>query len=116
MASEEETIKLNDEKKLKLIEFYKENKELWTTNFSRTSRNLKKSKLHEHFEGKFQLETLEKAFHGLKSSFLRELKSFRKEIYQKGNGSSMIVCYFLKKSKKLPPTLRMSLQLSKDRP
>ena len=77
MASEEETIKLNDEEKLKPIEFYKENKELWTTNFSRTSRNLKKSKLHEHFEGKFQLETLEKAFHGLKASFLREFKTFQ---------------------------------------
>ena len=77
MASEEETIKLNDEERLKLNEFYKENKELWTTNFSRTSRNLKKSKLHEHFEGKFQLETLEKAFHGLKASFLREFKKFQ---------------------------------------
>ena len=62
MASEEETIKLNDEEKLKLTEFYKENKELWTTNFSRTSRNLKKSKLYEHFEGNSSLKRWRKHF------------------------------------------------------
>ena len=77
MASQEDTVKLSDDEKLKLIKFYKENKELWGTNVSRTLRNLKKSKLLEHFEGKFQLETLEKAFHGLKASFLREFKKFQ---------------------------------------
>ena len=43
MSSLEEHNKLTDEKKLKLIEFYKENSELWVTEgITRTQKALKK--------------------------------------------------------------------------
>ena len=111
MASEEETIKLNDEGKLKLIEFYKKNKELWTTNFSRTSRNLKKSKLNGHFEGKFQLETLEKAFHGLKASFLREFKKFQEGNLPKRKWKFYDSVLFLKEEQTTPTNTKNVLSV-----
>ena len=43
MSSLEERNKLTDEEKLKLIEFYKENSELWVTEgITRTQKALKK--------------------------------------------------------------------------
>ena len=78
MASQEET-KLSDEEKCKLIEFYKKkNPELWVVNqgISRSQKSLKKDELLNEFEGKFQIESLEKAFHGLWTSFLREFKKY----------------------------------------
>ena len=78
MASQEET-KLSDEEKYKLIEFYKKNPELWVVNqgISRSQKSLKKDELLNEFEGKFQIESLEKAFHGLRTSFLREFKKYK---------------------------------------
>ena len=78
MASQEET-KLSDEEKYKLIEFYKKNPELWVVNqgISRGQKSLKKDELLNEFEGKFQIESLEKAFHGLPTSFLREFKKYK---------------------------------------
>ena len=43
MSSEEEHNKLTDEEKFKLIEFYKENRELWVTQeITRSQKALKK--------------------------------------------------------------------------
>ena len=74
-----------DEEKFKLIEFYKHNPELWVTNqgISRSQRALKKVELFHAFEGKFQIDWLEKTFHGLRSSFLREFKKTKEEKYSK---------------------------------
>ena len=79
MASQDKT-KLSDEEKYKLIEFYKKNPQLWVVNqgISRSQKSLKKDELLNEFEGKFQIESLEKAFHGLRASFLREFKKYKK--------------------------------------
>ena len=45
---------------------------------SRSQKSLKKDELLNEFEGKFQIESLEKAFHGLRASFLREFKKYKK--------------------------------------
>ena len=52
----------------------KDSNELWVTNqgITRSQRMLKKEELVKDFEKKFSVEILEKAFHGLGSSFLRE--------------------------------------------
>ena len=96
MASQEET-KLSDEEKYKLIEFYKKNPELWVVNqgISRSQKSLKKDELLNEFEGKFQIELFEKAFHGLRTS----LKNTKKETYPKNHGSFIKVCFFSKKNK-----------------
>ena len=72
--------KLTDEEKVILLAFYKENNELWLTQgITRSQKARKKEELVEEFEGKFSLETLEKAFHSLKASFLREHKKYEKD-------------------------------------
>ena len=43
---------------------------------SRSQKSLKKDELLNEFEGKFQIESLEKVFHGLRTSFLREFKKY----------------------------------------
>ena len=100
MASQEET-KLSDEEKYKLIEFYKKNPELWVVNhgISRSQKSLKKDELLNEFEGKFQIESLEKAFHGLRTSFLREFKKYKEGNLPKNHGSFIKVCFFSKKNK-----------------
>ena len=69
-----------NEEKFKLIEFYKENSELWLTQGIRRSQKAqKKEELVEEFDRKFSIEILEKAFHALGASFLREHKKYQKE-------------------------------------
>ena len=79
MASQEENTKLTDVGKFKLIDFYRENPDLWVTNqgVSRTKKLLKKEELVKEFDGKFSIEILEKVFHGLRASYLREHKKYK---------------------------------------
>ena len=79
MASQEENAKLTDVEKFKLIHFYRENPDLWVTNqgVSRTKKLLKKEELVKEFDGKFSIEILEKVFHGLRASYLREHKKYK---------------------------------------
>ena len=80
MSSQEEHNKLTDEEKLKLIEFYEENSELWVTQgITRSQKALKKEELVEEFDRKFLIEILEKAFHAVRASFLRDHKKYQKE-------------------------------------
>ena len=44
---------------------------------SRSQKSLKKDELLKELEGKFQIELLEKVFHGLRTSFLREFKKYK---------------------------------------
>ena len=77
MADEQ---KLTDAEKVKLLAFYKENNELWVTQgVTRSQKAMKKEELVEEFEGKFPIEILEKAFHSLRASFLREYKKYEKD-------------------------------------
>ena len=71
MSSQKESNKLSDDEKFELIEFYKDNKELWVTNqeITRSQRALKEE-LAEDFENNFSTEILKKVFHGLRASFL----------------------------------------------
>ena len=69
MSSQEEHI--IDKEKFKLIEFYKENSELWVTQgITASQKALKKEELVEEFDRKFSIEILEKAFHASRASFL----------------------------------------------
>ena len=80
MSSQEEHSKLTDEEKLKLIELYKENSELWVTQgITRSQKALKKEELVEEFDRKFLTEILGKAFYAVRPSFLREHKNYQKE-------------------------------------
>ena len=80
MSSQEEHNKLTDKKKFKLIEFYKENGELWVTQgITRSQKALKKENLVAEFDKKFSIEILEKAFHALRASFLRDQEKYQKE-------------------------------------
>ena len=69
--------KLSDEEKKVLIKFYKENPALW--NFSdpyyknKVQRSLIKTKLLTAFENKYTEDVLEKIFHSLRTSMLREV-------------------------------------------
>ena len=44
---------------------------------SRTKKLLKKEELVKEFDGKFSIEILEKVFHGLRASYLREHKKYK---------------------------------------
>ena len=80
MSSQEEHNNLTDEEKFKLIEFYKENSELWVTQeITKSQKALEKEELVEKFDRKFSVEILEKAFHALRASFLREHEKYQKE-------------------------------------
>ena len=80
MSSQEEHNKLTDEEKFKLIEFYKENSELWfTQGITWSQKALKKEELVEEFDRKFLIKILKKYFHALRASFLREHKKYQKE-------------------------------------
>jgi len=77
MASEQ---KLNDDEKVRLITFYKENQELWVVKgITRSEKIQKKEELVDEFEGKFTIETLEKVFHILKTNFQREYNKYEKD-------------------------------------
>ena len=80
ISSQEEHNKLTGEEKFKLIEFYKENSELWVPQgITRSQKALEKEELVEEFHVKFSVEILEKAFYTLRASFLRENKKYQKE-------------------------------------
>ena len=80
MSSQEVHNKLTDEEKFKLIEFYKEGSELRVTQeITRSQKALKKEELVEEFNRKFSVKVMEKAFHELRASFLREHKKYQKE-------------------------------------
>ena len=77
MFSQEEHNKLTDKEKFKLIEFYKENSELWVTQrITGNQKALKKEELVEEFDRRFSIEILEKVFLALRASFLREHKKY----------------------------------------
>ena len=100
MASQEENTKLTDVEKFKLIDFCRENPDLWVTNqgVSRTKKLLKKEELVKEFDGKFSIEILEKVFHGLRASYLREHKKYKDgNLPKKIHGSFMRVCCSLVK-------------------
>ena len=116
MASEEETRKLNDEEKFKLIEFYKENPELWVTNqgVNRAQRTLKKNELIEHFGEGFGIELLENVFMDCEQVFSESIKNIKREMYLKKGGNFMTACYFLKKSEQ-SQAKKLSLQPMNER-
>ena len=75
MASPEQ--KLTDDEKFKLLEFYKENRELWVSHgVPKTLKIVKKDELVAEFQGKFTIEALERTFHSLKAGFTRESKKY----------------------------------------
>ena len=80
-------VRLNDEEKKKLIEYYRNNKELWDKsdqNYNNKSRRtLMKNGLVQEFEGKFSEEQLEKTFHSLRTSFMREVKKISSGVESK---------------------------------
>ena len=49
------------------------------TGDNKKPKNVKKEELVEEFDRKFSIEILEKAFHALRASFLRERKKYQKE-------------------------------------
>ena len=54
--------------------------ELWVTQgVTRSQKAMKKEELVEEFEGKLPIEILEKAFHSLRESFLREYRKYEKD-------------------------------------
>lgn len=59
MSQQKESNKLSDDEKFELIEFYKDNKELWVTNqeITRSQRALKEE-LAEDFENNFSTEII----------------------------------------------------------
>ena len=78
MASPEQ--KLTDDEKFKLLEFYKENRELWVSHgVPKTLNIVKKDELVAEFQGKFTIEALERTFHSLKAGFTRESKKYGDE-------------------------------------
>ena len=75
MAASEQ--KLTDDEKFKLLNFYKDNRELWVPQgVPKTLKISKKAKLVEKFEGKFTIEVLARTFHSLKAGFAREFKKY----------------------------------------
>lgn len=70
--------RLSDDEKKTLLAFYQENPPLWDgTNpyyKSKEMREQLKSKLVEQFDNLYSVEQLDKSFHSLRASFLRELK------------------------------------------
>ena len=49
------------------------------TGDNKKPKNVKKEELVEEFDRKFSIKILEKAFHALRASFLREHKKYQKE-------------------------------------
>ena len=70
--------KLSDDEKIKLIQFYRDNAELWDSANpyykNKEKRDELKQKMYEEFDGKFNAEHLEKCYHSLRSCMLREIK------------------------------------------
>ena len=79
--------KLSDEEKKVLIKFYKENPALWNSSDpyykNKVQRSLIKTKLLALFENKYTEDVLEKTFHSLRTSMLREVKKLDNGIITK---------------------------------
>lgn len=73
-------LKLSDEEKLKLINFYKYNKELWSSSVSFRNKEHKsqiKEELINLFDGAFEEAFLERNFHAIRTAFNRETKKYK---------------------------------------
>lgn len=83
----ETEVKLSDEEKKILINFYKENPALWNSNDphykNKVQRSLIKVKLVTLFAEKYTEDVLEKTFHSLRTSMLREVKKLDNGIIPK---------------------------------
>ena len=79
--------KLSDEEKKVLTKFYKENSALWNSSDpyykNKVQRSLIKTKLLTVFENKYTEDVLEKTFHSLRTSMLREVKKLDNGIIPK---------------------------------
>ena len=79
--------KLSDEEKKVLINFYKENPALWNSSDpyykNKVQRSLIKTKLLTVFQNKYTEDVLEKTFHSLRASMLREVKKLDNGIIPK---------------------------------
>ena len=79
--------KLSDEEKKVLIKFYKENPALWNSSDpyykNKVQRSLMKTKLLTVFENKYTEDVVEKTFHSLRTSMLREVKKLENGIIPK---------------------------------
>ena len=74
--------KLSDEEKSKLINFYKDNRALWSSevNFrNKEEKSVVKEDLIELFDGKFTEAFLDKNVHALRSAFNRESKKYKEK-------------------------------------
>ena len=72
--------KLSDEEKTTLINFYKENKALWSSevNFrNKEEKSAVKEDLVSLFDGRFSEDFLDRNFHALRAAFNRELKKYK---------------------------------------
>ena len=82
MAEEQVKLKLSDEEKSKLIDFYKNNKALWSSSTSFRDKE-EKSKVREElgnlFDNKYTDAFLEKNFHALRTAFNRESKKYKEK-------------------------------------
>ena len=71
--------KLSDDEKSRLISFYKDNKELWSSSVS--CRREKKCEIKEElvnlFDGAFTEGFLDKNFHALRTAYNRESKKLK---------------------------------------
>ena len=101
-ACEEKRNNLTDEETFKLIEFYKENSELWVTlGITRNQKALQKEELVEEIDNKFWIEILGKAFHALRASFLRQHRKYQKnENFRIKVRSSTKTCFSWKTSQR----------------
>ena len=72
--------KLSDEEKTALINFYKQNKALWSSevNFRNKEEKLAvKEDLVSLFDGRFSEDFLDRNFHALRTAFNRESKKYK---------------------------------------
>ena len=79
-----------------MIEFYQENRKLWVTQgITRSQKALKKV---EKFDKKFSIKILERAFHAVRDTFLREHKKYQKEGKVPNEGWKFYECIFFMKN------------------
>ena len=79
MADEQ---KLSEEEKIKLIEFFKNNEALWSseTHFRNNEEKASiKQQLVELYDGKYTENFLDTKFRALRTGFVRELKKYKEK-------------------------------------
>ena len=79
MEENHPTQRLSDEEKNKLINFYKDNKTLWSSEVNFWNKEEKaevKKELTKLFDGKFTEAFLDKNFHALRTTFNPEPKKY----------------------------------------